>query len=71
LLDETNRALLERENVYLIYDPDSRITFDTFGTARLPETIIAGPDQNMRHKLVGADWTVDDVKPFIRTGNTQ
>ena len=64
-LDKKNAAILAQDNVHIIHDHDSAITFDIFQTARLPETIIVSPAQKMVRKLVGIDWTIDDVESFI------
>lgn len=60
-----NAAAVKQDNVYIIHDKVNHITFDLFQTAMLPETIIVNPEQEMIHKLVGADWTIEDVAPYL------
>ncbi len=60
-----NAAAIKQDNVYIIHDKMNRITFDLFQTAMLPETIIVNSEQEMIHKLVGADWTLEDVAPYL------
>lgn len=63
--DEKHSAMLKQDNVIIVPDTDGKITFDQFQTTRLPETIVAGPDQTMLTKFVGTDWTAADVKKLV------
>lgn len=67
-LDEQDAATLKQENVMIVHDTDTAITFDIFQTVRLPETIIVNPELQMVKKLVGVDWHPDDIKELIDPG---
>lgn len=56
---------IERDNVVIALDPDGAITRDLFQTYRLPETILIDGAGRMRHKLIGADWRVEDAQGMI------
>lgn len=64
-LDEKAAAAVSRDNVIIVHDGDNHLTFDIFQTARLPETIIVNRRQQMVNKLVGASWTIEEVKTLI------
>ncbi len=63
--DEQNKETLAQDNVILVHDKDSAITFDLFQTARLPETVVVSPEQKMLRKLVGASWDIETVREII------
>ena len=64
-LKAEDASVLVQKNVLVVYDQDSRITFDIFKTVKLPETVIVDPQQQMIRKLVGADWRIEDVQALI------
>ena len=64
-LDRKNANILAQDNVLIIHDKESRITFDIFKTSLLPETITVNRQQEMIHKIVGADWTVEEIKTLL------
>jgi uncharacterized protein YfaP (DUF2135 family) len=57
---ETAQAFLRRiqnkplPNLIAAWDRDKRIAQDAFQTIRYPESVIIGPDQRIREKIVGA-----------------
>ncbi len=56
---------MEAQNVLLSVDEGGKITRDMFQTYRLPETIIIDSKGRMKTKLVGADWTYDDLVQLV------
>ncbi len=56
---------IDAKNVFIAFDENGKITREQFQTYRLPETIIIDKDGNMRDKLVGANWTADDLAGLI------
>lgn len=53
-------------NVLLSLDTGGAVTRGIFQTFRLPETIIIDRDGFMREKLVGADWSYEDLNGIIK-----
>ncbi|MCB1532797.1 MAG: TlpA family protein disulfide reductase [Alphaproteobacteria bacterium] len=53
------------DNVYIALDENTAITGGLFQTFRLPETIILNGQQEMIHKLVGADWSYEELDTLI------
>ena len=56
---------IQRPNVLISLDEDN-ITQSTFQTFKLPETIIIDKNQNMRKKLIGADWDIEYLEKEIK-----
>ena len=54
------------ENIHIALDENQAITADIFGTFMLPETFIIAPDQTLRHKFVGANWTEEDLTSWLQ-----
>lgn len=54
-------------NVYIALDENTIITRDIFGTFKLPETLIIDRNQKVVHKLVGADWEMEDLQNRIQS----
>jgi thiol-disulfide isomerase/thioredoxin len=61
-LTEAEQEILEQDNVKMIFDTDKKITQGIFQTFRLPETILVENGGHMIQKLVGANWSVEEVK---------
>lgn len=55
---------ISAQNVLIALDEDN-ITQSTFQTFKLPETILIDKNQNMRKKLIGADWEIEYLKNEI------
>lgn len=55
---------IDAQNVLVALDEDN-ITQSTFQTFKLPETILIDKNQNMRKKLIGADWEPEYLKAEI------
>lgn len=53
-------------NVYVAMDEDVKVTNGIFGTFRLPETFIIDQDQKLVRKIVGADWSKQELGMFLR-----
>lgn len=54
-----------RANVHIALDDSQRITAGLFQTYRLPETWIIDRQQLLKHKLIGAEWTDEDLRSII------
>jgi thiol-disulfide isomerase/thioredoxin len=54
-------------NILIALDKDQAITAKTFNTFKLPETLIIDQNQNLRHKLIGADWEYENLQSIIET----
>ncbi len=52
-------------NIIIALDENQAITAKLFQTFKLPETLIIDKDLNLRHKLIGADWTLEDINALI------
>jgi thiol-disulfide isomerase/thioredoxin len=52
-------------NVFIAIDENQEITREIYKTFKLPETYIIDSKQKLRHKLVGADWTVDELHAIV------
>ena len=52
-------------NVIIALDENQSITAKKFQTFKLPETLIIDQNQNIRHKLIGANWTTQDLNEII------
>lgn len=52
-------------NILIALDENQEITGNIFGIRMLPETILIGPEQTMRHKFIGADWAYDDLDQWL------
>lgn len=57
---------MARENVLIALDEKGVVTRGIFQTFRLPETILIDRNGVMRDKLVGANWTYEDLVAMIR-----
>lgn len=55
----------EHSNVIIAKDENQHITQKIFQTFKLPETIIIDQDQQMVTKLVGANWTIEDMNEIL------
>jgi thiol-disulfide isomerase/thioredoxin len=56
---------IDLDNVIISHDIDKKITQDLFQTYMLPETIIVNTNAEMVHKVIGADWELDEMKELI------
>lgn len=54
------------ENIFIALDENQNITQKLFQTFRLPETIIIDKNQKMRLKIVGAEWTPEDITSMLQ-----
>jgi len=61
------KTSFEQPNIFMALDKDQNITKNLFQTYRLPETIIIDQNQNMRKKIIGADWTYTNLDQQIQT----
>ncbi|NCT40202.1 MAG: TlpA family protein disulfide reductase [Alphaproteobacteria bacterium] len=53
------------KNIFIAHDQDQAVTAGKFGTFKLPETLIIDRNQNLRKKLIGANWEIDDLQSSI------
>ncbi len=65
-LDKESKSFLKEENIIIGLDADKSITNDLFQTISLPETIIIGPDQRLRKKIIGRIETKDDLLQALK-----
>jgi len=49
-------------NILIALDENQAITSGIFQTFKLPETILIDRNQIMRHKFIGANWTLEDLE---------
>lgn len=56
---------LQAPNVYIAWDENQHITGNVYGTFKLPETFVIGPEARILDKKIGADWGLQDIKRFI------
>lgn len=54
-----------QENVLLSLDQNGAITRNLFQTFRLPETILIDGKGRMREKLIGANWSYEELEGMI------
>ena len=66
-LPEDVRAMSQRDNVEIVLATGQGELLRLFGTSKLPETYIYAPDGRLARKLVGADWSPEDVQALIDT----
>ena len=52
-------------NIHIALDENQEITAKKFSTFKLPETLIIDQNFNLRHKLIGADWQLEDLNAII------
>ncbi|MFK7839471.1 MAG: TlpA family protein disulfide reductase [Bdellovibrionales bacterium] len=52
-------------NIHIALDIDQAITAGKFSTFKLPETLIIDQQQKLQHKLIGANWTLNDLQAII------
>lgn len=64
-LQKSRKINLNAPNILIALDQGGAITMDLFGTMQLPETILIAPDQTMRHKFIGANWTLEDLQKWL------
>ncbi|MBO9666457.1 MAG: redoxin domain-containing protein [Bdellovibrio sp.] len=58
---------LKGENIKIVYDED-RSLMKMFEVARLPESLVLGPDQKLVKKLVGSiDWYTKDSIEYMKS----
>ena len=55
----------EAPNILIALDENQAITAQKFSTFKLPETLIIDRNLNLRHKLIGADWALEDLNTII------
>ena len=66
--DEMKReyaGAMAQENMIIFHDENQAITLDLFQTLRLPETILIDRNGGMVKKIIGAEWTYDDLRQDI------
>ncbi len=56
---------IDAPNVFITLDSDQNITKNLFQTYRLPETILIDQNQIMRTKIIGADWSYENLRKQI------
>ena len=65
-MEASQNVNFEAPNIFIAHDEDQKITAKLFNTFKLPETIIIDQNQNIRHKLIGADWDENDLRQIIK-----
>ncbi len=65
-LTKMQKKYVINTNVFIARDENTRITHDIFGTFRLPETIIIDRNLKLRHKFVGARWTIKEFEERLK-----
>ena len=63
---EKQRGKKIPDNVFIAIDDMGKVTQEIFQTYRLPETIIIDREQNLRSKLIGANWEPEDLNKIIK-----
>lgn len=61
----TQNLNFDAPNILIALDENQEITAKKFSTFKLPETLIIDQNLNLRHKLIGADWALDDLNAII------
>jgi len=62
----TQNLDFDASNILIALDKDQAITAKKFSTFKLPETLIIDQNFNLRHKLIGADWQLEDLNAMIK-----
>ena len=57
-----NGMNFDAPNILIALDENQQITAGLFQTFKLPETILIDRNQIMRHKFIGANWTLEDLE---------
>lgn len=62
------REFLKRFNVTFLtaHDP-GKIVGDSYGTYRYPETYVIDRNGKVVQKIIGAEWTVEEMTRFVKT----
>lgn len=66
-MDGFENLSFDAPNIHLALDKNQAITAKKFSTFKLPETLIIDQNQNLRHKLIGADWNEKDLQSIIES----
>jgi cytochrome c biogenesis protein CcmG/thiol:disulfide interchange protein DsbE len=53
------------DNILIAFDANQAVTQGLYETFKLPETYVIDKAQNMRAKIVGADWTSEDLEQYL------
>ncbi|MGH1397840.1 MAG: TlpA family protein disulfide reductase [Alphaproteobacteria bacterium] len=61
----TQNSAFTAPNILIALDKDQAITGGLFQTYKLPETILIDANQTMRHKFIGANWTLEDLEKHL------
>ena len=61
----TENLNFDAPNIFIALDENQNITAKKFSTFKLPETLIIDQNFNLRHKLIGANWTLEDLNTII------
>jgi len=64
-LTEEEQAILEQDNVIMIWDDTGEATFGVFKVERYPETILVDRKGKLLGKLKGADWGKEAITDYI------
>lgn len=64
-MSATANLNFDAPNILIALDENQAITAKKFSTFKLPETLIIDQNLNIRHKLIGADWELDDLNQII------
>lgn len=55
----------KRKNVYILWDPKREVS-ESYGTTKLPETYLVGPDLKLIRKIVGVEkWFTDGSRRYL------
>lgn len=66
-LDKMNKDTPAKgDNIFIALDADGAITQRLYQTYRLPETVLIDPAQDMRARLVGADWHPEELEALLK-----
>jgi cytochrome c biogenesis protein CcmG/thiol:disulfide interchange protein DsbE len=54
-----------KDSILIAFDENQTITQGLYGTTKLPETYLIDREQNMRAKIIGADWESEDLEEYL------
>lgn len=53
------------DNIYVTWDENGAVTQSLYDIRKLPETVIIDKTFMPRYKLIGADWSIEDVRDIL------
>jgi len=66
-MQTTQNLDFSADNILVALDENQEITAKKFSTFKLPETIIIDREFKIRNKLIGADWSTQDLSDIIES----